>query len=211
MVCLSHVIFLILTGFLFKCIAKLLSNSKFSSVRPFVRYFIPLIIYIVYNLLGPSVYRSCYKRPMKLKKVLWFFYFLILYNTGYLFYNFIRWSLHPQIHPQFLFSITYGCCQSLFFCSLHLILQFKNITPSPLLILDERTDVCSISIIVLIHSGYPVLHPPLVVEELGGWQGGRPQDGSQPGHHIWCGKETEKEVVDWLPVLEPETPQLLGV
>ena len=41
----------------------------------------------------------------------------------------------------------------------------------------------------------------MAVEELGGWQGGRPQDGPQPRHHIRRGEETEEEASDRLPVL----------
>ena len=59
--------------------------------------------------------------------------------------------------------------------------------------------------------GDPVLHSPVVVEELGGGQGVRPADGSQPRHHLRRGEEAEKEVVDRLPLLQPQAPQLLGV
>ena len=51
----------------------------------------------------------------------------------------------------------------------------------------------------------------MVVKELGGRKGVRTQDGPQPRHHIRRGKETEKEAFDRLSLLQPQTPQLLGV
>ena len=51
----------------------------------------------------------------------------------------------------------------------------------------------------------------MVVEELGGWQSVGFKNGFKPGHHIRCGEETEEKTSHRLPVLQPQTPQLLGL
>ncbi len=60
-------------------------------------------------------------------------------------------------------------------------------------------------------AGYPVLYPAVAVEELGGREGVRSADGPQPRHHLRRGEEAEEEAVDRLPVLQPQTPQFLGL
>ena len=51
----------------------------------------------------------------------------------------------------------------------------------------------------------------MAVEELGGRQGLRPQDGPEPRHHLRSREEAEKEASDRLHVLQSEASQLLGV
>ena len=51
----------------------------------------------------------------------------------------------------------------------------------------------------------------MVVEELGGGQGVRAQDGPQPRHHIRRGEETEEKAAYRLSLLESEASQLLGL
>ena len=51
----------------------------------------------------------------------------------------------------------------------------------------------------------------MAVEELGGWQGVGLENGLKPGHHIRCGEEAEEKTSHRLPVLQPQTPQLLGL
>jgi len=59
--------------------------------------------------------------------------------------------------------------------------------------------------------GDPLLHPEMAVEELGGGQGVRPEDGPQPGHHIRCGEKTEEKASYRLSLLESQASQLLGL
>ena len=57
----------------------------------------------------------------------------------------------------------------------------------------------------------PVLHSTVALEELGGGQGVRAQDGPQPRHHIRRGEETEEKAAYRLSLLESEASQLLGL
>ena len=59
--------------------------------------------------------------------------------------------------------------------------------------------------------GNSLLYPPMVVEELGSWQSVGLKNGFKPGDHIRCREETEEETSHRLPVLQPQTPQLLGL
>ena len=68
-----------------------------------------------------------------------------------------------------------------------------------------------ISEVQLCVSGNPLLHPEMAVEELGGGQGVRAQDGPQPRHHIRRGEETEEKAAYRLSLLESEASQLLGL
>ena len=63
----------------------------------------------VYNLLGPSVCRSCYKRPKHIMSKMFrdFLRYVFIYNTEYLLYN----PLCTLVHSQFFYFATYG-----FFC-----------------------------------------------------------------------------------------------
>ena len=60
-------------------------------------------------------------------------------------------------------------------------------------------------------SGDPLLHPEMALEELGGGQGVRPEDGPQPGHHIRCGEKTQEKASYRLSLLESQASQLLGL
>ena len=60
-------------------------------------------------------------------------------------------------------------------------------------------------------SGNPLLYPEMAVEELGGGQGVRAQDGPKPGHHIRCGEKTEEKASYRLSLLESQASQLLGL
>jgi len=51
----------------------------------------------------------------------------------------------------------------------------------------------------------------MVVEKLGGRQGVRLEDGSEPGHHLRGREEAEEEAAHRLHVLQPETSQFLGI
>lgn len=51
----------------------------------------------------------------------------------------------------------------------------------------------------------------MALEELGGGQGVRAQDGPQPRHHIRRGEETEEKAAYRLSLLESEASQLLGL
>ena len=68
-----------------------------------------------------------------------------------------------------------------------------------------------LSNINLFISGDSVLHPEMALEELGGGQGVRAQDGPQPRHHIRRGEETEEKTAYRLSLLESEASQLLGL
>ena len=68
-----------------------------------------------------------------------------------------------------------------------------------------------LSNINLFISGDSVLHPEMALEELGGGQGVRAQDGPQPRHHIRRGEETEEKAAYRLSLLESEASQLLGL
>ena len=51
----------------------------------------------------------------------------------------------------------------------------------------------------------------MAVEKLGVWEDPSPDDGPGPGHHIRGGEATEEEAFAWLPLHQPEKPQLLGL
>ena len=68
--------------------------------------------------------------------------------------------------------------------------------------------LCNINLFI---SGDSVLHPEMALEELGGGQGVRAQDGPQPRHHIRRGEETEEKAAYRLSLLESEASQLLGL
>ena len=51
----------------------------------------------------------------------------------------------------------------------------------------------------------------MAVEELGGRQSVGLKNGFKPGDHIRRGEETEEKTSHRLPVLQPQTPQLLGL
>ena len=51
----------------------------------------------------------------------------------------------------------------------------------------------------------------MALEELGGGQGVRPEDGPQPGHHIRCGEKAEEKASYRLSLLESQASQLLGL
>ena len=57
----------------------------------------------------------------------------------------------------------------------------------------------------------PVLYSTVALEELGGGQGVRAQDGPQPRHHIRRGEETEEKAANRLSLLESQASQLLGL
>ena len=71
--------------------------------------------------------------------------------------------------------------------------------------------VASKHIILCLFLGHTVLRTSVVVEELGGGQGVRAQDGPQPRHHIRRGEETEEKAAYRLSLLESEASQLLGL
>ena len=80
----------------------------------------------------------------------------------------------------------------------------------------DRFFVCVLSVFFLSNinlfiSGDSVLHPEMALEELGGGQGVRAQDGPQPRHHIRRGEETEEKAAYRLSLLESEASQLLGL
>ena len=50
--------------------------------------------------------------------------------------------------------------------------------------------------------GHPVLHPPMAVEELGGWEDPGFDDGPRSGHHIRSGEKAEEEAATRLSLLQ---------
>lgn len=60
-------------------------------------------------------------------------------------------------------------------------------------------------------SGHPILHPPVVMEELGGRKDHGSYDGPRHRGRVRSGEEAEEETLIRLPLRQFEKPQLVGI